>query len=245
MALNTHQIDMIGFGGASLLFLLIVLSAYIFSLNWGKVTDMARWKVEQMNASAANPRSETSSPIDTTAPASNAPVLGPAKEMITPVKWDKRIEEGDFTFPEKTVIRWDLLPASVRTVSFGFRMKNPPLTGASPDKKLYHVVASDPASNGVQVMMEDRGEYVFNLGREKLTYKRDYSYWAPDYEKVELRITAITPSTSRVEVIFNGHEVLLSSSTDALALSSIRTWPQYLRVFHREKMADIWVTYSS
>ena len=178
-------------------------------------------------------------------PASNAPVLGPAKEVITPVKWDQRIKDGDYTFPDKTVVRWDLLPHNARTVTFGFRMKNPPLTGASPDKKLYHVVASDPVSNSLQVMMEDRGEYAINLGREKLTYKRDYAYWAPDYEKVELRVTAITPSTSRVELIYNNHEVLLSSSTDALRVSEIRSWPQYIRVFHREKMADIWVTYDT
>ena len=66
--MDPAKIDTIGFGGAALLFLLIVLGAFIISQNWVTVTEMARGRMEKMNASAGSSNEETSSPIDTTAP---------------------------------------------------------------------------------------------------------------------------------------------------------------------------------
>lgn len=231
------RVDNMGMGLAVFVAVCILVAAYFISLKWGQ------YKGPEMMGAVASDTDMTASPIDTTSPASNAPVLGPPKPVIVPIKWDQRIKEGDFTFPEKSVVRWDLVPPSSKVVTIGFRMKNPPLTGKSPNDKIYQVLATDPASGGLSISMKDRGTYEFSMGRERLTYERDFSYWQADEEIVELRVIALSPTISRVELLYNNHEIMLHNKVEGLSVSTVRSWPQYLRVFHREKIADIWVTF--
>lgn len=234
------RVDSLG----SVLFVVALLVAA--GIAWYLYNSWSDKTKEAMNADASESKHITASPEDTPPPASNAPVLGPAKTVIVPASFteSKQEEDGVFTLPEKAVVRWDLLPPTARVVSFCFRMSNPPLTGNSPNDKKYQVLATTPVTNGFSIAMEDRGKYVISAGRHTFKYTRDFSLWKPSEESVSVRFVQLGQNSTRVEVVYNGNESILQDTIDGLSVSEIKSWPQQLLVPHRQKIQNIWITYA-
>lgn len=226
--------------------LFVVTLAIAIAIAWWGYNYWTEKRAESMNADASQSKNVTHSPEDTPAPASNAPVLGPAKTVIVPASFteSKQEEDGNFTLPEKAVVRWDLLPPTARVVSVCFRMSNPPLTGDSPNDKRFHVMATTPVTNGFSVAMEDRGKYIISAGRHTFKYVRDFSLWRPSEESVCVRFVQLGQNSTRVEVVYNGNESILQDTIDGLSTSEIRSWPQQLVVPDRQKIQNVWITYA-
>lgn len=231
------EIDTVGGTGALIIFVLVIVFAY---LAYSRLPVLS----EKMFGSDASASSPTPSPDMPIANRGGAPLVGPPKEIIAPVAWDQRIEDGVYSFPEKPVIRWDLIPHSAYIVTVGFAISNPPLTGESPKREMVHLFATMPASNGFAAGFKNRGHYYFNAGREKYEFKRDFSKWDSSVERMELRFVQAGQNICRVEAVYNGTEYVIRERVENCSILALRQWPQQLQLFDRTKIRDIWITYA-
>jgi hypothetical protein len=221
----------------SIVFVVVFIGIYYTYCNWVYT--------ESLNLSSVALPEATPEPLDTEAPFSNAPVKGPSKLWVIPQKWEDYIkeDEGVYTMSAEPVVRWDLIPVSARVVTLGFRMSNPPITDKQTDFK-HHVLTSVPASAGVAISFEGRSKYKLDLGKDQnMLYVRDDSLWEPNVERVEVRLTQTGPTSTRIEIIYNGADKVISSEQH-IPVSQIKAWPQKTKIFDPRKIQNVWVTYN-
>lgn len=184
------------------------------------------------------------SPVVTESPFSNAPVKGEAKEVVVPEKIGSGSidKTSTYTMSSEPVIRWDLIPPSAKMVTIGFAMTNPPI----PEKEEGFndtILTSVPVSSGIAVSFDNRSKYKIDVGTgNTFSYVRDNSYWKPDIETVEICITQTGPSSSRIEVKYNGDDSVLTSSGH-VPVSIIKSWSQRTKIFDTNKVRNVWVRY--
>ncbi len=238
---SSGKIDTVGFIGLIVVVSVVALGLYWLIMNWEIFGSEAAEKFKVMDTSKPD---ASPGPVNTEAPFSNAPVQGQAKEIIVPVKFEQVSAErtSNFTFPKKAVVRWDLIPMTANMVTVGFRMSNPPLTGRDP-KFMKYVISTEPASSGISVSLPGRGDYNISAGGHNMKYIRDTSAFNMTSETVEIRFTQVSDFNTRVEVIYNGKDKVIAGDKH-IPISTIRGWPQQLKVFNPAKIENIWVDYA-
>lgn len=225
-----NQADLVGCIGSAVVLLAVLYAAY-YIYN--------KFQRENMKV--------TPSPIETEPPASNAPVLGEPKQIITPMKYEETSKEmtANYTLADEMVVKWDLIPSSARVVTIGIRMSNPPITGMdNHNKKTVRLIATEPATmSGFGLSFMDRGKYSIMAGRGRdLEYLRDTSDFDMNEERFAVRFTQISMDKTRIDIIYNGEVAELTSSR-RVPVSEIRKWPQQLKIFRTDKIQNVWVTY--
>lgn len=234
---SMQKTDVAGFIGLMVVLTAVAVGLYHLITKWN-VTKAAKEALM-----GAPPGKATPGPVNTEAPYSNAPVQGQLKDVITPTKWEMEDEDrtSKFTLPKEAVVRWDLIPVTARSVTIGFRMTNPPLTGRDP-KFMKYVISTQPASSGFSVSLPGRGDYKINAAGHVMTYVRDNSAFDMTVETLEVQFTQVSETNTRVQVLYNGKDKVVSDKN--IPISRIRMWPQQLRVFDPEKIENVWVIYS-
>ena len=204
-----------------------------------------------LTTKAAENMNVTPSPVVMQAPYSNAPVKGEPKREVVPEVWDGTASgynnTANFTLADKMVVRWDLIPASARVITFGFRLSNPPITGKdSHNQKEVMLMNSIPNTNGIAVAFLNRGKYKINAGRTygTLDFIRQTSDFNMNEERVEIRFTQIAPLKTRIEAIYNGEDFVIAPEK-AGNISDLRMWPQQLHILEPNKLQNVWLSYSS
>lgn len=206
---------------------------------------MYRQLTENYNVMLPPGETEQTGLIDTPAPFSNAPVRGEPKGVIIPRVWDNAMIQRDanYTMSGEPVIRWDLIPMSARVVTLGFLMSNPPVTVDDPTFTQY-VLSSVPAGAGITVGFNGRSRYKIEVGKSQhMDYVRDNTYWQPEMERVEIRFTQLDASHTRVELLYNGADKVITSEQH-IPVSDIRAWPQKTKIFNTGKIQNVWVAYN-
>lgn len=247
MVLQGFQgLDMVGLVSVLVVATAMALFVYYLYCNTTKESYNLNPLRKQQHQERQNGSEEEPEPVNTAAPYSNAPVKGQAKEMIVPRGHESAEEERTamFTLSNEPVVRWDLVPMSAKIVTFGVRVANPPSPEGNDPGTAKPLVTSIPASAGIYLGYMGN-QLKIDVGKQKnLQYDRPNAYWNRRVEVIEIRLTQVNASTTRVELLFNGKDKVLTSE-QFLPVSNIRAWPQRIKVFDTNQIQNVWVTYGS
>lgn len=246
MLQNNKTFNLLGCLG-SILFVLgaLFLAVYLFN----KFYKSEQMEIQKKEAANGQPI-VTPSPVKMEAPYSGAPVKGEPKQIVVPEVWDGTAmgyrNTANYTLANKMVVRWDLLPPSAKTITFGFVLTNPPIPGKDThNQRIIPLIQSLPSNNGISVSYLNRGKYKLNAGTTfgQMDFIRESSDFVMPEERVEIRFTQMAPMKTRIEAIYNGEDIIISEDKVG-NINDIRMWPQQLEVIENDKIQNIWLYYS-